>query len=103
MPRRVGDWHRRPDRAAAAAPGRWARGDRPRDVRVPGGRPVAILLGLIGLTTTLCAIGLAMMPAADEPNKPLTVLKIIGLTETLLATGWAIDALSKRRAARAIA
>ena len=91
MPRRVGDWHRRPDRAAAAAPGRWARGDRPRDVRVPGGRPVAILLGLVGLATTLCAIG------------PLTVLKIIGLTETLLATGWAIDALSKRRAARAIA
>ena len=41
-----------------------------------------------------------MMPAADEPNKPLAVLKIIGLTGVLLAVGWAIYAASKWRAAR---
>lgn len=69
-------------------------------IRIPGGRPVAILLGCIGLVTTLCAIGLAMMPAADEPNKSLAVVKIVGLTGVLLAVGWAIYAASKWRAAR---
>jgi glutamate:GABA antiporter len=69
-------------------------------IRVPGGRRVAILLGTVGLCTTLCAIGLAMLPAADEPNKPLAVLKIIGLTGLLLGAGAAVFALSRRRAAR---
>lgn len=72
----------------------------PHVIRVPGGRPVAILLGCIGLVTTLCAIGLAMMPAADEPNKPLALLKIVGLTAILIGIGWSIYAASKRRAAR---
>ena len=70
-------------------------------IRIPGGRPVAILLGCIGLATTLCAIGLAAIPAADEPNKPLAVLKIVGLTAVLLGIGWTIYASSKWRAARA--
>lgn len=68
-------------------------------IRVPGGRPVATLLGVVGLLTTLAAIALAMLPAADEPNKPLAVAKIIGLTGILIGVGWAIYAASKRRAA----
>jgi amino acid transporter len=67
-------------------------------IRVPGGPRVAIVLACIGLATTLSAIGLAMMPTADEPNKPLAVIKIIGLTGLLLGIGWAIYALSRRRA-----
>ncbi len=70
-------------------------------IRVPGGKPVAILIGCIGLLTTLCAIGLAMIPAADEANKPLAVAKIVGLTAILMGIGWAIFASSKRAAARA--
>jgi amino acid transporter len=66
-------------------------------IRVPGGRPVATLLGLVGLTTTLFAIGLAMMPAADEVNKPLAVLKIVGLSGLLFGLGWVIYALARRR------
>lgn len=69
-------------------------------IRIPGGRPVAVALGLIGLATTLAAIGLAMLPAADEPNKPLAVAKILGLTGLLIGVGWAIYAASKRRARR---
>lgn len=69
-------------------------------IRVPGGRPVAILLGCIGLVTTLFAIVLAMIPAAVEPNKALAVIKIIGLTAILIAIGWAIYAASKRRKRR---
>lgn len=66
-------------------------------MRVPGGRPVAIAVGCIGLVVTLCAIGLAMIPAADEPNKPLAVIKIIGLTAILIGTGWGVFARSRRK------
>jgi len=65
-------------------------------IRVPGGTWVAIVLGCIGLLTTLCVIGLAMIPTGDEPNKPLAVLKIVGLTAVLMCVGWAIYAMSKR-------
>jgi amino acid transporter len=74
-------------------------------MRVPGGRRVALLLGYIGSFTTICAIGLAMMPSADEPNKLLAVVKIIGMTGILLGVGAIIYGLSKwraRKAARAI-
>jgi amino acid transporter len=67
-------------------------------MRVPGGSPVAIAVGVIGLLVTACAIGLAMLPAADEPNKPLAVAKIIGLTGILIGAGWAVFASSRRKA-----
>lgn len=67
-------------------------------MRIPGGRPVAIALACIGLVVTTLAIGLAMLPAADEPNKPLAVAKIIGLTAILIASGWAVFARSQRKA-----
>jgi hypothetical protein len=40
-----------------------------------------------------------MLPSADEPSKPLAVIKIIGLTGLLLGIGWAIYAPSRCRAA----
>ncbi|HEY0596255.1 hypothetical protein, partial [Sphingopyxis sp.] len=67
----------------------------------PGGRPVSILLACIGLATTLCAIALAMLPAPDEANKTLAVIKIVGMTAALLGTGATVYWLSRRRAARA--
>jgi amino acid transporter len=66
-------------------------------MRIPGGRPVATVLGCVGLVVTTCAIGLAMIPAADEPNKPLAVAKIIGLTAILIGTGWVVFASSRRK------
>ena len=71
---------------------------RPETIRVPGGRPVAYVLGCIGLLTTLFAIGLAMLPAAGEPNKMLAVAKIVGLTAILIGAGSAIYASSAWRA-----
>lgn len=68
-------------------------------MRVPGGRPAATVLGVIGLVVTSFAIGLAMLPAADEPNKALAVTKIIGLTAILIGTGWGVFAHSRRKAA----
>jgi len=68
---------------------------------IPGGRPVCILLGCIGLVTTICAIALAMIPSPDEANKPLAIFKILGMTTVLLGAGATIYGLSRRRRAKA--
>jgi glutamate:GABA antiporter len=68
--------------------------------RLPGGRAVSILLGCIGLITTLCAIALAMLPAPDEANKALAVMKVLGMTAILLGAGATVYALGRRSAAR---
>ena len=56
-------------------------------IRIPGGRPVATALGVLGFTTTLITIVFSVLPAADEPHKFLAVAKILGLTFVLLAVG----------------
>jgi len=56
-------------------------------IRVPGGRPIAILVALVGLATTTVTIILSMIPQPDEPNKPLAVLKIVGGTAALVGVG----------------
>ncbi|MGH7580566.1 MAG: APC family permease, partial [Gemmatimonadales bacterium] len=53
-------------------------------MRVPGGRPVATLVGGVGFCVTAAAIGLALIPAEDEPNRMLAVTKVAGLTGVLL-------------------
>ncbi len=73
----------------------------PREARgVPGGKPVAITLGTIGLLSTTATILLASIPGADEPNKPLTVLKVIGGTFLMIGSGAAVFALERSRARR---
>lgn len=69
-------------------------------VRVPGGRPVATLVGLVGLTTTAVTIALSVIPQPDEPNKPLALLKIVGGTGVLVLLGVWLYVAGKRRAAR---
>jgi amino acid transporter len=69
----------------------------PEVMRVPGGAPVAIALAALGLMTTLVAIGLSLVPAEDEPNKPLAVLKVAGLSLLLVLAGAAVFVLGKRR------
>ena len=72
----------------------------PGALRIPGGRPAAVLVGLVGLATTITSIVLAVFPAADEPRKALAVAKVVGLTMALLATGVAVYVSGRRRAAR---
>jgi amino acid transporter len=55
--------------------------------RVPGGRPVAIALGLLGLASTVLTIVLSTIPAEDDPNPVLAVVKIVGATAVLLGAG----------------
>jgi amino acid transporter len=64
--------------------------------RVPGGRPVATALAGVGFATTLGSIGLALIPAQDEPNRTLAVVKVAGLTLALVAAGTLVYILGKR-------
>ena len=65
--------------------------------RVPGGAPVAKLLATLGFVVTVAAIVLACVPADDDPNKTLAVIKIVGGSAVLVATGSLIYFLGKRR------
>lgn len=56
-------------------------------IRVPGGKPVAFLLGGLGFATTTLAIVLSLVPPPNEPHKLLAVLKVAGLTAILLGLG----------------
>jgi amino acid transporter len=56
-------------------------------VRVPGGKPIAILLSCVGFATTLFTIALSLVPSPEETNKLLATCKLIGLTAVLLGAG----------------
>lgn len=69
-------------------------------MRVPGGRPVAILLGVLGLLTTAISSVLACIPPADEPDKLFAVSKIIGSSTLMVAIGVVIYWIGKSRSDR---
>jgi glutamate:GABA antiporter len=66
-------------------------------IRVPGGAPVARLLAAMGFLVTLVSIVLACVPADDDPNKTLAVIKIVGGSAVLVAGGSLVYFLGKRR------
>jgi amino acid transporter len=66
-------------------------------IRVPGRKPVAILLACVGFATTLLTIGLSLVPPQDEPNKILAMAKVIGLTAVLLGVGAALYYAGKKK------
>ena len=65
-------------------------------IRVPGGRPVAVLLAAIGFCTTAVAIVLACIPAESEPDKVLAVSKVAGLTGALVVVGAMVYVVGRR-------
>jgi len=69
-------------------------------IRVPGGKPVAFVLGTVGLLTTTFTILISLMPPPGEPNKSLAVIKILGLTAILLGGGVALYLSAKAKARR---
>jgi amino acid transporter len=56
-------------------------------IRLPGGKPVAVLLASVGLITTVLTIILAVIPNSDEPHKGAAVAKVIGSTLLLVGAG----------------
>ena len=71
----------------------------PEVMRVPGGPGVAILLAIVGFFTTTLTIGLALIPAPDEPNKALAVTKVAGLTFSSCWPGALVYRFGRRRQA----
>ena len=67
-------------------------------IRVPGGKPVARLVAIVGFATTTFTIGLSLIPQPDEPNKLLAVIKIVGLSGLLVLIGAWIYWAGKKRA-----
>jgi amino acid transporter len=66
-------------------------------IQVPGGRPAAIVLASLGLTTTTIAIVLACVPSADDPNPALAVMKIVGLSVVMMHVNCYLEARSFAR------
>jgi len=66
-------------------------------MRIPGGKPVAIFMALLGLATTVVSSVLACIPPADEPNKAVAVIKLLGSSACLILIGALIYWLEKRR------
>jgi glutamate:GABA antiporter len=59
-------------------------------IRVPGGKPVARLVAIVGFITTSLTIAISLLPPPDEPNKALAVIKVVGLCGLLVLIGVAI-------------
>ncbi len=71
-------------------------------MRVPGGRPVAKAVGVLGFTATIITIIFSVVPAQDDPHKILAVTKIVGLTILLLAAGVFVFVWRKSQTAKRI-
>ena len=67
-------------------------------IRVPGGKPVAIVLAVVGMLTTTAVIIGSVIPDASEPNKTLAVGKIIALSVVVLGGGALLYYMGRRRA-----
>jgi hypothetical protein len=55
-------------------------------------------LACIGLASTTLTIVLSAIPASDEPNKLLAIVKVVGGTIVLVGAGVAVFLASRRRA-----
>ncbi len=69
-------------------------------IRVPGGRPAAYVLAVVGFAATLLTIALSVLPPPDEPNKALAVCKVVGGCGALVLIGVGLYWAGKRRALR---
>jgi glutamate:GABA antiporter len=63
--------------------------------RVPGGRPVAIALAVLGFSSTAFTIVLSVIPADEEPNKRLAVAKVLLSTLALVVAGVAMYVIAR--------
>ena len=65
--------------------------------RMPGGRAVAVLLAVVGFVSTAVTIVLSVIPADEEPNKPLAIAKVLVSTIVLIAAGAVTFWVGKRK------
>ncbi len=65
-------------------------------IKLRGG-PWIVLCAIVGLATTSAAIGFALIPAPDDPDKLLSVGKVLFLTAALAGAGIFVYWLGRRR------
>jgi len=63
--------------------------------RVPGGRPVALALAVIGFLSTAATIVFSVFPAPDDPHKLMSVVKVLASTVALILGGVAVFAVAR--------
>jgi amino acid transporter len=68
-------------------------------VRIPGGKPVAVAVAVLGFAATVLVVIGSVIPDASEPNKVLAVVKVVLLSAALVLGGVLLYWLGKRRAA----
>jgi amino acid transporter len=68
--------------------------------RVPGGKPVAIILGVLGTISTLVTIGLSAIPSDDNPDKPLAILKVVGSAAVVVVLGVGVYWIGRYKSGR---
>jgi amino acid transporter len=66
-------------------------------IRVPGGKPVATVMGTVGFVATAVVIVASAIPDASEPNKVLAVAKVVVLSIVLVGGGAGLYWIGKRR------
>jgi glutamate:GABA antiporter len=67
-------------------------------IRVPGGKPVATALALVGMVTTFLVIIASVVPDPSEPNKVLAVGKVVFFSVLLIGGGMLLYAVGRKRA-----
>ncbi len=70
----------------------------PEVVRIPGGKPVAIGVGVLGFVATIAVIIGSAIPDPTEPNKALAVAKTLALSAALVGGGCLLYWWGKHRA-----
>jgi amino acid transporter len=66
-------------------------------IRVPGGKPIAVIVGTVGFAASLTTIVLSLIPPQGEVNKVLGVTKVVGLTMLLIASGVCLYLVGRRK------
>ncbi|MGH7590921.1 MAG: amino acid permease, partial [Gemmatimonadales bacterium] len=66
--------------------------------RPPGGRPVAVALGVVGFVVVVLSILLASLPSPNESHPVQAVVKVVGVNLVLVVAGFVLYALAKRKA-----
>jgi amino acid transporter len=67
-------------------------------VRIPGGKPVATAIAVLGFIATVLVVIGSVIPDASEPNKLLAVVKVVLLSGALVLGGVLLYWVGKRRA-----
>ena len=65
--------------------------------RVPGGKPGAIVCGILGLVTVTAAMVLSFVPTESEVNLSLWIMKLVGSTLVMCLGGVILYAVGRHR------